>query len=186
MAGPCSTVAPVSFAHGPAFPPLAAPPPSCTAPRPLAGARSRLPPGALGRGACRGHHHRWWGRRRGHAGGDQQVHEPLRLPAPHGHPQLPPGANLNVSSIAARVEPATVDITANGPAGGDEGTGMIITASGTVLTNNHVIDGSMTLKAQVDGSGRSYTATVLGTDATDDIALLQLHGRIRLQDGDDR
>ena len=88
----------------------------------------------------------------------------------------PPGSNLNVSSIAARVEPATVDITANGSAGGDEGTGMIITASGTVLTNNHVIDGSMTLKAQVDGSGRSYTATVLGTDATDDIALLQLQG----------
>jgi S1-C subfamily serine protease len=88
----------------------------------------------------------------------------------------PPGSNLNVSSIAARVEPATVDITANGSAGGDEGTGMIITASGTVLTNNHVIDGSMTLKAQVDGSGKSYTATVLGTDATDDIALLQLQG----------
>ena len=54
---------------------------------------------------------------------------------------------------------------------------MILTSSGTVLTNNHVIDGSMTLKAQVDGSGTSYTATVLGTDATDDVALLQLHGR---------
>ncbi len=98
----------------------------------------------------------------------------------------PPGSNLNVSSIAARVEPATVDITATGSGGGDEGTGMILTASGTVLTNNHVIDGSMTVKAQVNGSGKSYTATVLGTDATDDIALLQLHGGIRLQNGDDR
>jgi len=69
-----------------------------------------------------------------------------------------------------------VDITANGPDGEDEGTGMILTASGTVLTNNHVVDGSTTLRAQVDGSGTSYTATVLGTDATDDVALLQLHG----------
>ena len=87
-----------------------------------------------------------------------------------------PGGPLNVTSIAARVEPATVDITANGPDGEDQGTGMILTASGTVLTNNHVIDGSMTLKAQVNGSGTSYTATVLGTDATDDVALLQLYG----------
>jgi S1-C subfamily serine protease len=80
-----------------------------------------------------------------------------------------------VASIAARVEPATVDITADGPGGEDEGTGMVLTASGTVLTNNHVVDGSTTLRAQVDGAGTSYTATVLGTDTTDDVALLQLH-----------
>ena len=83
---------------------------------------------------------------------------------------------MNVGSIAARVEPATVDVTAYGPNGGDEGTGMVLTASGTVLTNNHVVAGSTTLRAQVDGSGTAYTATVLGTDSTDDVALLQLHG----------
>ena len=53
---------------------------------------------------------------------------------------------------------------------------MVLTASGTVLTNNHVVAGSTTLRAQVDGSGSAYTATVLGTDSTDDVALLQLHG----------
>lgn len=83
---------------------------------------------------------------------------------------------LNVSSIAARVEPAVVDITANGPNGTDEGTGMVLTPSGLVLTNNHVIAGSMTLSAQVNGTGRKYTATVVGADPTDDVALLQLHG----------
>jgi S1-C subfamily serine protease len=89
---------------------------------------------------------------------------------------LAPGTGINVPSIAARVEPATVDITATGPDGEDEGTGMVLTSSGTVLTNNHVVAGSTALKAQVDGSGKSYTATVLGTDATDDVALLQLQG----------
>jgi S1-C subfamily serine protease len=84
--------------------------------------------------------------------------------------------NFNVAAIAARVEPAVVDITASGPAGQDEGTGMILTASGVVLTNNHVIEGSTRLTAQVNGSGRSYAATVLGTDSTSDVALLQLHG----------
>jgi S1-C subfamily serine protease len=102
---------------------------------------------------------------------------PSSSPLPTTATKGPAGnGSINVASIAARVEPATVDITANGPDGEDEGTGMILTASGTVLTNNHVVDGSTTLRAQVDGSGTSYTATVLGTDATDDVALLQLHG----------
>ncbi len=83
---------------------------------------------------------------------------------------------LNVGAIAKRVEPATVDITAKGPEGTDEGTGMVLTPSGIVLTNNHVIDGSTVVTAQVDGSGKSYPITVLGTDATDDVALLKLNG----------
>ncbi len=102
---------------------------------------------------------------------------PASSPLPSASTKGPSGSgSINVASIAARVEPATVDITANGPDGEDEGTGMILTASGTVLTNNHVVDGSTTLRAQVDGSGTSYTASVVGTDPTDDVALLQLHG----------
>ena len=53
---------------------------------------------------------------------------------------------------------------------------MIITSSGVVLTNNHVIDGSTQVTAQVDGKGPTYQAAVLGTDAEDDVALLQLEG----------
>ncbi len=87
-----------------------------------------------------------------------------------------PGQGLNVPAIASRVEPATVDITATGPNGQDEGTGMVITRSGLVLTNNHVIVGSTKLFAQVNGAGKKYPATVVGTSPTDDVALLQLHG----------
>jgi S1-C subfamily serine protease len=105
---------------------------------------------------------------------------PLPTAAPAG-PSGPSTSGINVGAIAARVEPATVDITANGPDGEDEGTGMVLTASGTVLTNNHVVDGSTSLAAQVDGTGKAYTATVLGTDATDDVALLQLHGGARFK-----
>ena len=81
---------------------------------------------------------------------------------------------LNVHSIASHVDPATVDITAKGANGQDEGTGMIITSSGVVLTNNHVIDGSTQVTAQIDGNGPTYRTAVLGTDAADDVALLQL------------
>jgi len=53
---------------------------------------------------------------------------------------------------------------------------MVITPSGEVLTNNHVIEGTSRISVQIDGSGPAYTATVLGTDAADDIALLQIQG----------
>jgi S1-C subfamily serine protease len=57
------------------------------------------------------------------------------------------------------------------PAGA--GTGMVLTADGEVLTNNHVVRGAWKIEAQVPG-GASYTATVVGVDPTHDVALLQL------------
>lgn len=56
------------------------------------------------------------------------------------------------------------------------GTGMILSADGRVLTNNHVIDGATAIEVTDESTGRSYTATVLGTDASADVALLQLDG----------
>ena len=99
----------------------------------------------------------------------------------HGGPAAAQNGAVNVGAIAAKVEQATVDITATGAAGGDEGTGMLLTSSGVVLTNNHVIDGSTRVTAQIDGSGKNYPASVLGTDATDDVALLQLDGATNLK-----
>ncbi|MHB8465045.1 MAG: S1C family serine protease, partial [Acidimicrobiales bacterium] len=56
------------------------------------------------------------------------------------------------------------------------GTGMVLTSSGEVLTNNHVISGATTITATVVGTGRTYTAKVVGTDKTADVAVLQLVG----------
>ena len=85
---------------------------------------------------------------------------------------------LDASAIASRVDPAIVDITSNlaGQGGGAAGTGMVLTSSGEVLTNNHVIEDASSITVKIDGRGRSYTAKVLGTDATDDVALLQIQG----------
>jgi S1-C subfamily serine protease len=54
------------------------------------------------------------------------------------------------------------------------GTGIVLTAKGEVLTNNHVIDGATEIQVTVVATGQTYTATVVGTDATDDVAVLQL------------
>ncbi|WP_052914517.1 S1C family serine protease [Protofrankia coriariae] len=56
------------------------------------------------------------------------------------------------------------------------GTGMVLNASGEVLTNNHVIADADAITVTVASSGRSYQASVVGTDTTDDVAVLRLQG----------
>jgi S1-C subfamily serine protease len=61
------------------------------------------------------------------------------------------------------------------------GTGMILTSTGEVITNHHVVQGSTRLQVTVMSTGRKYTATVVGTDAKDDVAVLQLQNASGLQ-----
>jgi S1-C subfamily serine protease len=56
------------------------------------------------------------------------------------------------------------------------GTGLVLSSNGEILTNNHVVEGSTSISVTVAATGASYTASVVGTDATDDIAVLQLSG----------
>ena len=48
------------------------------------------------------------------------------------------------------------------------------TSNGEILTNNHVIDGATSIKVTDVGNGRTYTAKVVGYDATQDVAVIQL------------
>lgn len=61
------------------------------------------------------------------------------------------------------------------------GTGMVLTASGEVLTNYHVVEGSTTVEVMIATTGKTYSASVVGTDKTDDVAVLQLSGATALQ-----
>jgi S1-C subfamily serine protease len=56
------------------------------------------------------------------------------------------------------------------------GTGMILSSSGYILTNNHVIDGSTSISVTVESTGKTYKATVVGSDSTGDVAVLKLTG----------
>jgi S1-C subfamily serine protease len=89
------------------------------------------------------------------------------------------GAALNVSSIAGTIDPSVVDINTTLPQGAAAGTGMVLSSSGEVLTNNHVINGATSISVTVSG-GRVYPAKVVGYDATDDVAVLQLQGAPKL------
>lgn len=53
------------------------------------------------------------------------------------------------------------------------GTGMVLTSSGEILTNNHVIRGATSIKVVVPGTDHSYAAKVVGYDVSADVAVLQ-------------
>jgi S1-C subfamily serine protease len=60
------------------------------------------------------------------------------------------------------------------------GTGIILSADGLVLTNEHVVDGSTELVVTVESTGTEYSATVLGSDSVKDVALIKLNNAIGL------
>lgn len=53
------------------------------------------------------------------------------------------------------------------------GTGIVLTADGTILTNNHVVSGATNITVTT-ADGTQYEAGVVGTDSTEDVAVLQL------------
>jgi S1-C subfamily serine protease len=58
--------------------------------------------------------------------------------------------------------------------GSGAGTGMVLTSSGQVLTNNHVIRGASQIRVRLPDSGQTYRARVLGYSISADVALLKL------------
>src|SRR5262245_30283399 len=61
------------------------------------------------------------------------------------------------------------------------GTGMVLTSSGRMLTNNHVIAGATTIQVAVPSTTRRYAARVVGYDIADDVAVLQLRSATNLR-----
>ncbi len=80
--------------------------------------------------------------------------------------------------VASTVAAALVDVNATLTfrSGETAGTGIVLNSSGLVLTNNHVVNGASAVSATDIGNGQTYSATVLGYDRDQDVALLQLNG----------
>ena len=92
-------------------------------------------------------------------------------------PQVTPGTgnqSSNIDAIAAKVNPAIVDINTTIGSGAAAGSGMIIGPNGEILTNNHVVTGSTSITVIVQGRSDQYTAHVVGVDIGDDVAIIQI------------
>jgi len=55
------------------------------------------------------------------------------------------------------------------------GSGVIVSADGTILTNNHVVEGATKITVEMN-NGKSYEAKTLGTDPPSDLAVLKIEG----------
>jgi S1-C subfamily serine protease len=85
---------------------------------------------------------------------------------------------LDVDAVSAKVNPAIVNInTELGLQGAAAaGTGIVLTADGQILTNNHVVAGATSIKVTSIGTGDTYKAEVVGYDRSEDVAVLRLQG----------
>ena len=84
--------------------------------------------------------------------------------------------NPNWTATSAAVAPSVVAISVSSDAGGGQGSGVVIDREGHILTNNHVVTGAGS-SPQIEvtlNDGRTYAATIAGTDASTDLAVITL------------
>ena len=115
--------------------------------------------------------------------------------SPSSSPSTVPGATPSTTPRRPATTPATAPVGGNQQTGLDSkltaglvniytvlgyqqaqaaGTGMVLSADGAILTNNHVIDGSTKVKVEIVATGETFDAKVVGTDRGDDVAVVQL------------
>jgi putative serine protease PepD len=89
-----------------------------------------------------------------------------------------PETATTATAAAAKAAPSVVTIYVTSGSGSGSGSGVVLTEDGYVLTNNHVVaEGGGTGAVQVRTSdGTLYDATVVGTDAASDLAVIRLEG----------
>ncbi|WP_341727798.1 trypsin-like peptidase domain-containing protein [Brooklawnia sp.] len=105
---------------------------------------------------------------------------PMRSLPTAGRPQIPRSDNQPIptysTAVTAKMSSGIVLITGELDGGFAAGTGIVISESGLVLTNYHVVSGTTNVMAMVADDGRSYQADLLGRNVWADVALLQLEG----------
>ena len=81
----------------------------------------------------------------------------------------------SVQQVAATLLPSVVSVLSSSSSSAGEGSGIILSTDGLILTNNHVISGASNLQVQFNDASTAQ-ATVIGADATDDLAVIKATG----------
>jgi S1-C subfamily serine protease len=102
--------------------------------------------------------------------------QPQTNPETPIQPANPSTGSLNADAIAAKVDPAIVDINTVVGTSQAAGTGMIISSTGEILTNNHVVDGSTSIQVTIAGHSQPYSAHLIAADPSADIAVIKVDG----------
>ena len=94
-------------------------------------------------------------------------------PAPGSVPNIRQEGGLSLQQIYAQNAPSVVSIFCTLPGGSNTGTGVIISADGYIVTNAHVVKDALSITIDLI-DGRSTAATVIGSDAVSDLAVLHI------------
>jgi putative serine protease PepD len=101
-----------------------------------------------------------------HQGSD----DPPPLPAVASNPVPGKDAASTAGSVYATASPAVVSVKTNE----GSGTGFLISRDGKLVTNAHVVGSSSRVIVRFGSRGSSLDAAVIGTDASDDLAVLSI------------
>jgi S1-C subfamily serine protease len=91
------------------------------------------------------------------------------------------GGSTGTASADQQVGVVDIDTVLGYQSARAAGTGMVLTSNGEILTNNHVVRGATSITVTVVSTGKTYKASVVGTDPTEDVAVLQLSDASGLQ-----
>ncbi len=84
---------------------------------------------------------------------------------------------LTIPQIAAKVKPSVVGIITytkeSGLKAANEGSGIVMTSDGYIITNEHVIDGADAIKVILE-NGDEFEASVIGADVRTDLAVIKI------------
>jgi S1-C subfamily serine protease len=98
----------------------------------------------------------------------------LLLARAHDNVTVPLAAKGTATTASARTGVVIINTNLAYQYGGAAGTGIVLTSSGEVLTNNHVVRGATTIHVTDPSDGLTFSAKVLGYSISKDVALLQL------------
>ncbi|MGW7108612.1 S1C family serine protease [Streptomyces xanthophaeus] len=81
--------------------------------------------------------------------------------------------NGTVTGVAEQVSPSVVRIDTGTASGQGTGSGIVLSADGEIVTNNHVVNGASQIQVTTS-DGKKYNAKIVGTDPDKDLALIKL------------
>ncbi len=95
------------------------------------------------------------------------------------------GSNLTVQEITAKTQPSVVEIKTESVSNDvwmqqyvtkGAGSGVIISEDGYIITNNHLIESASKIDVTTS-DGKSYEASLIGKDSTNDVAVLKIDAK---------
>ena len=94
-------------------------------------------------------------------------------PSPESISNMPESEGISLQEIYEKAIPSVVSITCAGPSSSSSGTGVIITSSGYLVTNAHVVEGARQISVLLSDE-REFQAELVGADTVSDLAVLRI------------